>query len=289
MGFEIQDGILIKYIEEEGITELSVPEGVMQIGAAAFIKNTRLKRVILPESVEIIGEGAFRECENLEYVEFPIGLQRIENKAFYKCKALKDVHFPEELEHIGNDAFYQCNSIKHLVIPAKVEQIYWMAFMGCAELETVTLLGKPEFEWGLHKSIIFPQCHKLGKVFYKDIGIDWGYVRYYKENLNNILTMIDEKDFSMKVGSMIKHRIAVDYYLQTGDVVAGEFIKKNFLKIIRDFIEHIQVERMQKILEQTDFVTKKNIDKCIESVVGQSDDDEKIRTMFVNYKNEKCL
>ena len=266
MGFEIKDDVLIKYIEEEGITE-----------------------VVVPESVKIIGEAAFRECENLEYVEFPKGLQRIENKAFYKCKALKDVHFPEDLEHIGNDAFYQCNSIKHLVIPAKVEQIYWMTFEACAELETVTLLGKPEFEWGPHKSIIFPQCHKLGKVFYKDIGIDWGYVRYYKENLNNVLTMIDEKDYTLKVGSMIKHRVAVDSYLQTGDAVAGAFIKKNLLKIIRDFIEHIQVERIQKILEQTDFVTKRNVDKCIESVVGQSEDDEKIRTMFVDYKNEKCL
>lgn len=289
MGFEVKEGVLIKYIEEDGLTELIVPEGVTQIGCAAFAKNTRLKRVFLPEGVEIIGEGAFRECENLEYVEFPKGLQRIESKAFYKCKALKDVQFPEELKHIGNDAFCQCNSIKHLVIPAKVEKIYWMAFVGCAELETVILLGKPEFEWGPHKSIIFPQCHKLGKVFYKDIGIDWGYVRYYKEDLNNVLTMIDEKDFSLKVGSMIKHRIAVDCYLQTGDAVAGAFIKKNLLKIIRDFIEHIQVERIQKILEQTDFVTKKNIDKCIESVVGQSEDDEKTRTMFVNYKNEKCL
>lgn len=289
MGFEINEGVLLKYIEEDGLAELTVPEGVTQIGSAAFAKNVRLKRVILPESVEIIGECAFRECENLEYVEFPKGLLRIENKAFYKCKALKDVCFPEELEHIGNDAFYQCNSIKHLVIPAKVEKIYWWAFEGCAELETVTLLGKPEFEWGSHKSIIFPQCHKLGKVFYKDIGIDWGYVRYYKENLNNVLTMIDEKDFSLKVGSMIKHRIAVDCYLQTGDAVAGEFIKKNLLKIIRDFIEHIQVERIKKILEQTAFVTKKNIDKCIESVVGETAEEEKIRTMFVNYKNEKCI
>ena len=289
MGFEINEGVLLKYIEEAGLAEPTVPEGVTQIGSAAFAKNVRLKRVILPESVEIIGECAFRECENLEYVEFPKGLLRIENKAFYKCKALKDVCFPEELEHIGNDAFYQCNSIKHLVIPAKVEQIYWMTFEACAELETVTLLGKPEFEWGPHKSIIFPQCHKLGKVFYKDIGIDWGYVRYYKENLNNVLTMIDEKDFSLKVGSMIKHRVAVDCYLQTGDAVAGAFIKKNLLKIIRDFIEHLQVERIQKILEQTDFVTTKNIDKCIESVVGESEDDIKIRTMFIHYKEEKCL
>ncbi len=289
MGVEVKEGVLIKYIEEEELTELSVPEGVMNIGAAAFTKNTQLKRVILPESVEIIGEGAFRECENLEYVEFPKGLQRIESKAFYKCKALQDVHFPEELEYIGNDAFYQCNSIKHLVIPAKVEQIYWMTFEACAELETVTLLGKPEFEWGPHKSIIFPQCHKLGKVFYKDIGIDWGYVRYYKENLNNVLTMIDEKDFSLKVGSMIKHRVAVDCYLQTGDAVAGEFVKKNLLKIIRDFIEHIQIERIQKILEQTEFVTKKNIVKCIESVVGQTEADVKIRAMFINYKEEKGI
>ena len=289
MGFEIKEGVLIKSIEEEGITEVVIPEGIMHIGAAAFAKNTRLKSVIIPKGVKSIGEQAFRECESLECVEFPGGLQRIENKAFYKCKALKDVHFPEELEHIGDDAFYQCNGIKNLIIPAKVEKIYWMAFEGCAELETVTLLGKPEFEWGPHKSIIFPQCHKLGKVIYKDIGIDWGYVRYYKENLNNVLTMIDEKDFSMKVGSMIKHRIAVDYYLQTGDVVAGEFIKKNFLKIIRDFIEHIQVERIQKLLEQTEFINKRNIDKCIESVVGERDGDVKIRTMFIHYKEEKGL
>lgn len=45
----------------------------------------------------------------------------------------------------------------------------------------------------------------------------------------------------------------------------------------------------KKILEQTDFVTKKNIDKCIESVVGESEDDIKIRTMFIHYKEEKCL
>lgn len=45
---------------------------------------------------------------------------------------------------------------------------------------------------------------------------------------------------------MIKHRVAVDCYLQTGDAVAGAFIKKNLLKIIRDFIEHLQVERIQK-------------------------------------------
>ena len=266
MSFEIKENVLIKYIAEEGITE-----------------------VVIPECITIIGEKAFRDCENLVHVVFPQGLRKIENKAFYKCKALQDVSFPESLEHIGNDAFYQCKSIRHLVIPAKVEMIYWEAFEACAELETVTLLGKPEFEWGPHKSIIFPQCHKLGKVFYKDIGIDWGYARYYKENLNNVLTMIDEKDFSLKVGSKIKYRIAIDYYLQTDDAVVGEFIKKNFLKIIRDFIEHIQVERIQKILEQTEFVTKKNIDKCIEAVVGQTEADEKIRTLFVDYRNEKCL
>ncbi len=289
MSFEIKEGVLIKYIEEESITEVVLPEGITHIGGVAFSKNNGLKRVTLPEGVESIGEQAFRECENLEYVEFSQGLQRIENKAFYKCKALREICFPESLEHIGDDAFYQCNSIKHLEIPAKVEKIYWAAFEGCAELETVTLLGKPEFEWGPHKPIIFPQCHKLIKVFYRDLGIDWGYVRYYKENLNNVLTMIDEKDFSLKVGSMIKHRVAVDCYLQTGDAVAGEFIKNNFLKIIRDFIEHIQVERIQKILEQTEFVTKKNIDKCIESVVGQREDDVKIRTMFINYKEEKGI
>ena len=31
MGFEVKEGVLIKYIEEDGLTELIVPEGVTQL------------------------------------------------------------------------------------------------------------------------------------------------------------------------------------------------------------------------------------------------------------------
>lgn len=36
MGFEIENGVLKKYTEEPGVTEVVIPEGVTSIGAEAF-------------------------------------------------------------------------------------------------------------------------------------------------------------------------------------------------------------------------------------------------------------
>lgn len=290
MGFEIKENVLIKYIEEDGITEVVVTKGVTSIGRGAFRGCKNLKHVTLPESVEAIEDDAFRECESLETINFPKGLKTIEKWAFYKCKNLRELNFPEGLTHIGNFAFGNCYSLKHLVIPAKVEYIYWETFGECSDLETVRLLGRPEFEWGSHKPILFPRCHKLTKVIYKDLGINWGFVRYYKENLNNVFTMLDEQDFSIKVGSMIKYRVAVDDYLQTGHTAAGEFVKKNILKIIRDFIDHQDVDRISKLLENTEFITKKNIDKMIEYAMEKAEiGKEEIQTMLTDYKNANFM
>ena len=38
MGFEIENGVLIKYTEEPGVTEIVIPNGVTSIGNFAFFK-----------------------------------------------------------------------------------------------------------------------------------------------------------------------------------------------------------------------------------------------------------
>ena len=59
MGFQItNDGVLKKYIEEKGVSEVVIPDCVKEIGERAFEYCT-LKSITIPDSVTSIGEGAF--------------------------------------------------------------------------------------------------------------------------------------------------------------------------------------------------------------------------------------
>ena len=59
MGFEIENGVLKKYTEERGVTEVVIPDGVTSIGNWAFIGCSSLTSVTIPDSVTSIGDSAF--------------------------------------------------------------------------------------------------------------------------------------------------------------------------------------------------------------------------------------
>lgn len=68
MGFQItNDGILEKYIEEEGVTEVVIPDCVKEIGEQAFCNCSNLTRITIPDSVTDIGEGAFEGCDSATF------------------------------------------------------------------------------------------------------------------------------------------------------------------------------------------------------------------------------
>ena len=68
MGFQItNDGILEKYIEEEGVTEVVIPDCVKEIGEQAFCNCSNLTRITIPDSVADIGEGAFDGCDSATF------------------------------------------------------------------------------------------------------------------------------------------------------------------------------------------------------------------------------
>ena len=58
--FKIENGVLIEYTGAEAC--VVIPEGVMEIGDAAFACCERLRSVSIPESVTHIGDDAFDEC-----------------------------------------------------------------------------------------------------------------------------------------------------------------------------------------------------------------------------------
>ena len=102
--FTIVDGVLTA-VELNGATEVTIPDGVTEIGADVFCRETNLVSVVIPEGVTGIGEGAFYYCPNLVSVSLPGTLKRIEDRAFGWCFSLDPVSLPTGLEVLGGYAF----------------------------------------------------------------------------------------------------------------------------------------------------------------------------------------
>ena len=86
--FEIENGILYQYIEEKGITNVTIPYGVTSIGMGAFWDCDSLTFITIPDSVTNIDDSAFRCCTNLKNIIIPDSVTRISRRAFYKCEKL---------------------------------------------------------------------------------------------------------------------------------------------------------------------------------------------------------
>ncbi len=132
-------------------TKFVIPEGVTEIGKAAFWGIETLESVEFKTTGDLVIEngtannptngGAFAST-GLTHIELPATLVELGNYTFYKCYALETVQFGEnsKLIRIGNRAFEQCVSLKSITIPKSVTAIGTNAF---AATEKVTTAGNP--------------------------------------------------------------------------------------------------------------------------------------------------
>ena len=70
---------------DKGITEVTLPECVTEIGTSAFSGRTNLLSVIIPENVTTLDLYAFSDCCNLESVVIGSNVTSIGFSAFYNC------------------------------------------------------------------------------------------------------------------------------------------------------------------------------------------------------------
>ena len=84
--FIIENDVLTKYTGKD--TEITIPDGIVNIGDDAFRGCNALEGVILPNSVNYIGFQAFSYCENLQHITSPESVISIGDLAFLGCSNL---------------------------------------------------------------------------------------------------------------------------------------------------------------------------------------------------------
>ena len=140
----------------DGLTNITIGDGVERIGSSAFEECDSLERINIP----FIGEkadgngathfgyifGANSYSDNTKYVPKSLkevnindGVTSIGDSAFYGCSGLTSVTIPDSVTSIGDSAFYGCSGLTSVTIPDSVTSIKESTFSGCNRLTSITI------------------------------------------------------------------------------------------------------------------------------------------------------
>ncbi len=163
---EIEAGSKLTRIDEYAfancyaIAEINFPEGLVEIGKAAFSNNC-LTKIAIPASVEEIGENAFEDCNYVSEISFASGskLKSIGDSAFSGCNVLEKLQLPTGLKTIGENAFDGCYKLDSVILPDGIEFVGEAAFVGTAASEiripaSVTYFGAGSYGKNLERYIV---------------------------------------------------------------------------------------------------------------------------------------
>ena len=78
---------LVDYFNKT-LTEFDIPEGVTNIGFAAFAECKKLTQIKIPDSVTSIGLWAFYDCSSLNSITIPKSVTSFDEGAFEGCSGL---------------------------------------------------------------------------------------------------------------------------------------------------------------------------------------------------------
>ena len=160
MGFIIKAKKLLKYKEENGVTEVVIPDSVTSIKDEAFKGCKGLKSITIPDSVTSIGGGAFEGCKGLTSITIPDSVTSIGYGAFHGCNSLTSITIPDSVTSIESRTFQCCKSLSSITIPDSVTSIGYKAFYCCFSLksitipDSITIIGNEAF-YGCNAKILY--------------------------------------------------------------------------------------------------------------------------------------
>lgn len=162
--YRVKDGVTKiganVFENQYGITKLTLPASLMEIGADAFKKCAMLETIVFEHSTEApsqlttIGKEAFMNCYSLKSVTLPANLKTIGESMFKYCYALESIELPQGLETIGKESFLEAG-LTSITIPASVKTISSGAFGGAistvGKLQSVTFAKTADNKTALTK------------------------------------------------------------------------------------------------------------------------------------------
>ena len=152
------------FIMSQGITSVTIPEGITFIGQGAFW-GCQITDLVIPSTVTSIEKQAFYNCSSLTSVTIKSG--SIGEQAFDECRNLTSISLQEGVTSIGAKAFRECKQLEgDLVIPSTVTNIGEEAFYNL-QLTSVKVFALVPPELGndaLHANTIYvPDDEKYKK------------------------------------------------------------------------------------------------------------------------------
>lgn len=218
------DDKIFKGVEDKEISEVTIPEGIEEIGDLAFYNCNNLKRVKLPKSLRRIGRSAFEGCSSLKKIILPSNVEIIDNGAFLNCTNLISVLLPNNLKVIGASAFENCQSLKSIKLPNSVEKIRPFAFCSCFGLEY--LLMPKNYNEDIGKNI-FTNCPNIEIVIPVNSHL----------NLNYMIDRLDfDEFFNKKIVFYYDDLNVLNAFLNNNKsflLLVFNYLKKNNLKNIK--------------------------------------------------------
>ena len=138
-------------------------EGEITEIPSGFMKNCpSLTEITIPDGVTEIGYEAFSGCENLQQVTVPEGVTRISGSAFLNCKGMRKITLPKSLVAVKESAFNGCS------------QLMEVRYLGTAEdWKQIEIEDRNESltETSLHSyecvEEVLPDCENKGRRVYK--------------------------------------------------------------------------------------------------------------------------
>ena len=103
------------FYNHTGITDVILPESLVYIEANAF-QSTGLSHITIPGSVRQIGASAFWHCIHLKEVTLPDSVTIIDTRAFMNCIRLEHINIPASIRKIGFEAFADCGGLKSITV-----------------------------------------------------------------------------------------------------------------------------------------------------------------------------
>lgn len=259
MGFMIENGILTKYMEEPGVTEAVVPEGVI-----------------------CIGESAFYGCRRLTSVKLPDSLREIRDFAFGGCSALQSVTLPETITSIRAGTFRDCHSLR-IVLPPRVKEIWWWAFVQCHTVvlpEGVTYIGDYAFDDCMHV-----RC--------RGVALENEEVLRKRGHMTELVKLVALRDFDWYAAERHGRQFSPATYsllwkmlvADPEDAEVAEFLNFYVYDAFCYLADEADTVLLEAALASELFNLKKYIDDLLEyaHMLGEYE----LWLMLMNYKNEK--